>query len=248
MFFFLVMINLSAYYFFVRQLNENEFKKVFSEETMTKFGTICFIWIVFLTLTRPNSLVLHVILLFFPSFVLPIVSKVTKIWRFLLFKKRFLRFLNNTILKMRLGNSFKISILTSMKKESQQFQKILESIIRNMAFSTHSSIKSDYSLLQFIAEEFRKIEENPHTAIQRLESVRHFVREKEKIRRKSGQVLRQIYIQVGVITALYLALLIYVVLVEGFEEHIFVISLSVSLFLFGTTLMLVTGRKVQWRE
>ncbi|MCB0421500.1 MAG: hypothetical protein KDD61_10925 [Bdellovibrionales bacterium] len=244
---FLLIEIMSGYYLSIRISKKLLQQHLFSKKQMTNFGTGYFFYLLLFLFVSPKSHVLVTFLIFTPLVLLELSISFLKKWRNLSFQKDFLRFINNTQIKMRLGYGFKSAVYEAQRYESFYFQKIISRIFESMAFSPQVCSKSENKFLNFISLEFQSIESQPHNAISRLENLRNTIRNQENIRRKSGQVKLQVQIQIAILSGFYFALLLYVIFQDQWRSNMTLILVSLLLFVTGIFTTFHVGKRITWK-
>ena len=233
--------------FFVRNLEILHESSLITKLAMTKIGTLFVLWnvlgIIFLS---PWPLMVF-FWLQLPNILLCLSKKWIRMYRETCFRRHFLGFLNKIILQMRSGNSFRQAVVRANETNSSFVRTKMDDIMKIVVFSQHSSTVTKSSFVDFIISEFKLVDTHSHRSLQRLLNLRKKIQIEEEFRHRSGQVLNQIRLQSTVITVLYSALLIFVVVQYGFMKHSGIIYVSTFMFIVGLLFVFKLGRKLKWK-
>lgn len=202
-----------------------------------------------------------------------LISRAEKIINFILrhnFQQEWLQTLDELILMMMIGRSFRDSFLqiTSHHKNPLIIQ-LREALLisgwqRNLKPSSHSknnfllssinSISSSRSLstsLRFVDQLVQSIENNPHKAIDKLKSHRQQLHWEIQFKKKSQQITLLMRIQATTLCLLYIGLLAFMLTQESSSQLIILknstLMGSLTLFLLGILHLIYIGRKKSWK-
>lgn len=179
------------------------------------------------------------------------------------FQQMWAQFLDELILLMMTGRSFRDSFLFITAHSQNIFHLKLREILfrsdfsENLNHQPHLSNKKAIILSlnsiqwQLVYELVQSIEKNPHKAIEKLKSHRRQVQWNIKFKNKSKQITLLMRTQALILSLLYISLLLFVLnhrqpsqLSLPQSSPVF---LSLSLFCLGITLVLIIGRKKSWK-
>ncbi len=147
---------------------------------------------------------------------------------------------------MRLGHSFRQSILVSNEQNSGDFKTKVQKIYNIVCFSPQDNYFNPDSFVSEVVNEFIKIDKSPHLALKVLLNLKNKLLIESDFRRRSGKILYQVQIQSLVIGVLYFALMFFVINQYGWAENKRVILFSISLFLIGLVTLIKLGRSFKW--
>ncbi len=162
------------------------------------------------------------------------------------FKDTFSQFLDDIIIEMRAGQSFRSSLSKANEKTEPFVQQKIRKVIEMIRFSIPIN-ETQEPFIGSILEEFRRIDENSHNSLQRLLSFRHKLRVESDYRRRSGQAVLQIRAQAGVLIVLYFATALFVFTQLSIDKIGIEILLSFLLFFIGTAIVFMYGRGYKWK-
>lgn len=220
-----------------------------------------FLLLTILSTCLPPSIILILILI--PAFLIFHIDK----WiNFILrqnFQQMWVQFLDELILLMMTGRSFRDSFLFITAHSQNIFHLKLREILFRSDFSEnsnphqHLSNKKSKKLslnsiqLHLVYELVQSIEKNPHKAIEKLKAHRRQVHWNIKFKNKSKQMTLLMRTQALILSLLYIGLLFFV-LNQRKHSHISLtqsspLLLSLSLFCLGITLIAIIGRKKSWK-
>ena len=169
------------------------------------------------------------------------------IWRKNRFHKSFPGFLDQIILRMSTGRGFMQSARISISLQPQQVQGQWCQLLDRIAFVPAGRPDEWDHSLQEIERLFRFVEKNRHQALSVLREYRGQLRIREYFRHKSRQLTRQSRMQAAIMSVLYIIMAVVTLYLFGLRQHIAHFGLSLILFLFGTLMMMRTGKRIQWK-
>lgn len=158
-------------------------------------------------------------------------------------KKEVPAFLDRWILNMKLGNSLSSARDAALRETGERTNSLLQPLF----LSTQADQRNHLILDAKILHELLLLAQLPHSALQRLESLRQMMRKTEEFRRKSGQATRQTAIQSSVLLILLVGLAIFTVHRHGWHRSSDFIIISISLSAFGVFCMRKLARKTKWK-
>lgn len=211
-------------------------------------------WLI--TLLSPWTPVL--ISLFLIFFQIIITSRLELVLNIILrqrFKENMLKFLDELILMMMTGKSFRDSFNLITQNSNNYFYLKLKSLLSFNVFnsltdSKNENINKNESLktkeLKNFCDLVQMIESNPHKAIEKIKSYRKELQIILNFEKKLRQSTIQIRTQAMVLTFLYLTLLIFTYKMKG-SIHFTHLIPSLILFLSGHLCILFLGRKRKWK-
>lgn len=247
--FFLVLVNtISVIYFFIREVKSKFIKLQIKKEKMTKIGIliICYQFLVLVFLLKFNHKITYFILSILPIFLLNFVNKFIIKNNERRFRSEFYHYLKGVSLSMRVGHSFRFSLKDSRYLLSEAYRSRVDVIIESVVFTQHKKLDLHSAFEAEIQREFNKIDASTHQSLKRLSLWMEGIEKKSDFRHKSVQVLHQLYIQAGILSLMYFALLFFVYLNYGLFENIKIILASLFLFILGLTLCFKIGKKIKW--
>ncbi|HEX7674552.1 MAG TPA: hypothetical protein VF412_10280 [Bdellovibrio sp.] len=154
--------------------------------------------------------------------------------------------LDSVILGLQSGKSFRISLQAAIENQNgwrrNQMREIYNSLITS---EVSTSVKS--ALLKDLLAELAEIDRSQNRTIDQVRALRRHLKLQENFRRRSGQVTQQIKMQAIIVTALYFALLSFVIAQFGFFEHRKLILASVLIFFTGLFWIFNVGRRMKWK-
>lgn len=191
-------------------------------------ATICWLFIGILLIT----------LKFFPE-----------IFRFFLLQKlrrALIPLLDGVILGLQTGKSFRISLQQAIENQQgwirHQFQEVFDSLsMSENVIGAKAALIKDFQL------EVLQIDRANVRCLEQVRALRRRYKMHEEFRRRSGQLTQQIKMQAIIVTALFLALLIFVIAQFGFREHRFLIFTSTTIFFGGLLWIFFMGRRMKWK-
>ncbi len=152
-----------------------------------------------------------------------------------------LDFMNQIIIRMRSGESFRTSAL-HLIQEHGRWSKWNAAVV----FQPQNKFHSVWPEERMIYQEFLNIHQHPHQALPRLLALREQLNKLSDFRRRSGQVLLQIRMQAVVLLVMQIALSIFVIWKWGLKNQVGLIILASILHAIGLVTLAWMGRKVKW--
>ena len=160
------------------------------------------------------------------------------------FRKQFLFLLDSTITRMKMGNSFREALHQSIESiDSGWIQDDLRELRDRMIYAQNIKIRQAKEFL-FAFKTFKQADQDPQP-LTRLHYIREAMKIEDSFSRKSRQALLQIRLQSLIMTILYLALFI-VVLWYYQTQFLTLMLFSLCLFVIGSALIFILGRKIRW--
>ncbi len=247
--FFLVLVNkISVIYFFVRELKLHFPNLQNNKEKLTKIGIIyfCYMFLSLVFLLKFDQKIIYFLLSIIPIFLINFIKKIMSKYDEKHFHSEFQNFLKAIALSMRVGNSFRYSVTDSYYLLSKKGRLKIERIMEFVVFTQHKKLDLKSAFEHEIYREFSKIEASSHQSLQRIDLWINNIEKKSDFRHKSVQILYQLYIQAGILSFMFFALLIFVSNNYGLVANIKIIFSSFVLFLFGIFLCFKIGKKIKW--
>jgi hypothetical protein len=221
----------------------------FPLKTMTNFGTF-YVFILFaLYFYFFNRPFWFWFTTFLTLFFIPIATFFIVRFHQHQFHGEFLRFLSMVILAMKRGLSFSAAMEVSLRGNSWKQDQLLKSLYENVVFSQQEPVakKGRFGeLIRQIHLEFRSLHQDSHLAIDRLCNFRKTLHERIIFRQKSRQIWFYFAFQLGLLSLIYSALLIFVLLQNGFSRYPEPYYLSFILYFAGVIFTIVIARRKQW--
>lgn len=218
-----------------------------SQSEMTKIGTGYLITVASTTFVVPHHRFALWVAVFLPLLLILLGLMIIAHRRVRAFRDRIRESLSVMLLKMKTGKSFRTALSEVIVESEPSFAVRLSEISNVVVFSQQTSMGSRDPMLSEIIHEFTFIDRHPHMAVRRLVVLRDKIRMEDDFRRKSGQVLARIRAQSFVMTGIYLAVLVFMVLKFGAMANLKVIGLSVCLFSLGAIWIGLGGRRIKWK-
>lgn len=236
-----------GFWILFRCLDKTLVKSLVHSSTLTKIGTLYVVWVVVGVSILKLTIMTCLILVYSPLFLLFFGQFGLRQWREKQVYERVLPFVNNLILQMQSGTSFRESFLLANEFNDPFFMAKMREVFDVVVFSQHLDNQIQHSRLLEVVEEFRFIDNSPHNALQYLKNLRQQLTIEADFRRRSGQVLLQSRLQGLVMTGLYIALLIFMIHRYGWESMVKWVIPSLVLFVLGGVFLFKLGRKMKWK-
>lgn len=170
------------------------------------------------------------------------------ILRFFLLKRlrsALIPLLDCVILGLQTGKSFRLSLHSAIENQTGWVRLQLMEVFESLAMS-ENVIAMKSALLKDFREELLEIDRSQTRCVEQVRALRREYKMLEDFRRRSGQVTQQIKMQAIIVTALYLALLTFVIVQFGFKDHRNLILMSFIIFCGGLLWIFLAGRRMKW--
>lgn len=152
-----------------------------------------------------------------------------------------LEFLNQIIIRMRSGESFRSSSQLLIQQNAR-WSKWNGAVV----FQPQNNFTSVWQEERLIYQEFVNIHAQPHQAMPRLLALREQLHKLSDFRRRSGQVLLQVRMQAAILLIMQIALSVFVVWKWGLKNQLGLLILASVLHLLGLLTLALMGRKIKW--
>ncbi len=162
------------------------------------------------------------------------------------FKNNVVRLLDELILEMKMGRSFRFSLKIIAEKTSGWMGHQIKIIVQNLEKDEPSISVKSASVADF-ERMISLIDKSNSKNLDRVIGLRNHYKMLQNFRRRSGQVSAQIRMQAIIVTILYLSLLTFVIVQFGFMKQQKLIFCSISMFLLGLFVIFYVGRKLKWK-
>ena len=226
---------------FAYQTYIHRFHKVFSEFSIK---SCIFSYLVLIILVLPLGTLPLIFSIYVPIFIFMTAEYFWIYKRLDYFRRQFLFLLDTAITRMKMGNSFREALTQSIESvDSGWIQDDLKELRDRMIYAQEIKPNQAKEFL-FAFKTFKQADQDPQP-LTRLHYIREAMKIEDLFRRKSYQALLQIRLQSLIMTLLYLALFIFVL---WYYKAQFLTLMLFSLFLFvsGSFLVFVLGRKIRW--
>lgn len=220
-------------------------QRLIAVEAMTKIGTaylFCELLAV-IFLPAPGFVTISLILHSF----LWLAQQTLTHWRVHRFQRKFLLILDQVILGMSSGLSFRQSFESAKNRMEPIVQQQLAEIMGHVAFSQQKSSSQTNEFLRDLIEELTLVDQQPHRALQRLQTLRRKLKMEQNFRRRSGQVTQQLRAQAIILSGMYAFLLIFVSQQIGLSRYLNLTLISLMLFSLGLLFILNIGKRFRWK-
>lgn len=231
----------------VRTFNVCESQRIFSEKDTETLAVLVSALVLMLNFFLRRHLLAQ-ILLQMTLFLMPVfISRIIFFRREIHILKNFVSILDAVVIKMRVGASLRESLLSTSATQTSATRFLLQEFVTLLAFDRPISELVSHPKLQKNFSELKKIDQQPHRAIERLKSLRRRLQMEKKLRQKSRKALLQARAQAVILSAMYISLLIYSLWKYSWKSSSMVFSVSLVLFALGSLWLWNMGRRFQWK-
>lgn len=159
-------------------------------------------------------------------------------------RANFVSILDEIILEMRIGRSFRESFQKSSLGQPVWVQKLFDELLT--AFVLRQAI-SAREINDVRVAELREVFLTSLKQLDRLRSLRRRLKIEMDFRQKSRKALIQVRMQSVVLSFLFVPLLIYQLLNRSWDEQKWIVLMSSVLFVSGAWWIVWAGRRYQWK-
>jgi hypothetical protein len=161
--------------------------------------------------------------------------------------KNFVSILDLVVVRMRIGSSLRESLLATSADQPHSTQFLLREFVTLLSFDRPLDELVSHPRLRKNFLELKKIDQQPHRAIERLKSLRRRLQLEEKLRQKSRKALLQARAQATILSILYAALLSYSLCKYGWKNSPRTFAVSLGAFFAGSLWLWQMGRRFRWK-
>lgn len=171
----------------------------------------------------------------------------------ILLRKKFpvktLAFLDELVLLMNSGRSFRESMNAILLGREDIYSLKLRQIVTSLSLQASSDVKNPTLAdpISVLSVQLLQVDQAPQKAIDRLRSLRRQWRWQISFQRKSSQATAQVRAQAMILSLMYFVLFFWVAMTQNLSRIRTVVGLSLVLFLTGVLLMVILGRRRKWR-
>lgn len=202
------------------------------------------IYLILLALLSQTTTLWLIIGIHLPIFIFIIAEYTWIRKRKQIFRQKFSSLLEAVITRMKMGHSFRESLKLGIDSiESNPIKEDFKELRDRMIYSQNPGTYTPKDQL-FVFKIFQNADRDPQP-ITHLRYIQHTLKVESKFQQKARQALLQIHIQSIILTLLYIALFIFVILFFG-TQFLFLLSLSLFLFSIGTMIVFITGKNIKW--
>jgi hypothetical protein len=213
---------------------------------MTKIGTIACGFLILSLYFPSETTIFYLFIVSFPD-LLRFIRQKTDAWRARRsFKKEFSVVLNEIIVRMSGGASFRQAFLKCIEGLNAHSQKFWREIFEIVTFSQQIPVSYSSDFRNLILKEFREADQKPQSALRKLKIFRRRYNLMQNFRHRSGAMTKQTRLQCYIMIGLYLFLSAIVLWNFEWRKSIEMILLSAGLFGAGSLWTLSVGRRLKW--
>lgn len=153
--------------------------------------------------------------------------------------------LDETILEMRAGKPFRPALAQAIRSQSQSNPaQMIELWLQAKALGR--TLPSGPTWWKSIVMELESLDRQAHQAVTRLLAWRARLKLESDFRRRCGQVLAQVQLQVIVLVGIYIAIFTFSARSGILLRQPTLCGVSLGLFIIGITLVLRKGGRIKW--
>lgn len=157
-----------------------------------------------------------------------------------------LEFIDQCCLSTTGGNSLRNSLQRTFLQRNDWFSQQFKLMAQNIIFSNKNLVEINGFMSEF-RNELVRIEQSGHKINEQLKSLRRVLKIEINFRRKSRQILRNLYIQSFSLAVLYICFIFFLSSQIDLLNYKKILILSMGLFLSGFLLTFTAGRRIQWK-
>lgn len=234
-----------GFFVIVRISDELLTKNLINESALTKIVAGYLIWILVWAPWPDISLIIFSIFVWIPVLFFGILPKILIRVRRERFRREMPVMLSSLVLKIRAGHSFRPA-LQSASQNLSEFSKIKVVKMLDALSFAEKSANFDEQTRQMMTF-FRKMDQDSHQNLSRLIQLREKLKVEDEFYQKSARILHQLHAQAVIMTILYIALMVFVILRFGWSENAKVITISTFSFSLGLYFVFRQGRRFKWK-
>ncbi|MBY0383751.1 hypothetical protein K2X05_01215 [bacterium] len=237
-----VCIGYSVFRIFLRQ-------NFVTEDALTKI-VIGFFSFHLLQIIFIQNFLINWILIYISVGLIGLFAKIYLEIRKTQFRKEFPAILTSIILNMKLGQSFRQALRAASANTAARWSATMIEIYQDVAFSPQTNTsKNELSgpFLREIQREFKKIDCSTHKTVEKVENFRRRLMIIEKFRRRSGRIRGQVHFQIIIMSFIYVGVFAINSFMFPLARYKFIVLLSLIAFFVGFVLVLLIGKKIQWK-
>ena len=237
----IIFLHLLFGFWFSYQIYLHRSSSVFSNSTIY----LClFLYFTILLLSSQTNLFGFILGIYLPLFFYIFTECIYFYQRSLIFQNYFLQLVNSIITRIKMGNGFRKAFELSLSTLPSPFPQNIFNEIQNRIIYSQNLPKNTSSHIKFAFKHLKKAEEDPQPLL-RLSYLKHSLQVENDFRKKSRKALLQVHIQSFIMTGLFISLFIFTFLFYG-TEFLSIALLASFLFLLGTGIVFLVGRRIKW--
>ncbi len=237
----IVFFHLLFGFWFAYRTYKNRSSSIFSSFFITFY---VFIYLILLFLVAQTSTIWLIFGIYLPIFTYILIEWFLIYKKSHLFRNHFLEILDSVIARMKMGNSFREALNLSIDSIKTPYLKdIFKELQDRMIYS--QKLQTDIPKeIHFAFQTFRQADQDLQP-ISRLHYIRQALKVEIGFQQKAQKALLQVHLQSFIMIGLYLALLLFSILYYG-TQFLSIILISSLLFLIGTLIIFLLGKKIKW--
>ena len=166
------------------------------------------------------------------------------------FRQEFPAILTSIILNMKLGQSFRQALRSTSLSTNRKWTEMMSRIYADVAFSPQeNACKTElpWSFMREIQKEFKKIDGSTHKTVEKVENFRRRLMIVDKFRRRSGRIRGQVHLQIIIMSFIYVGVFAINSFMFPLSQYKIIVLTSFVIYLMGMILIVLIGRKIQWK-
>ena len=162
-------------------------------------------------------------------------------------KKQLIPLLDQVILGLQVGFSFRHALLHAIEGQSSWYRHQFLEIYTAMIIIEGEKVAARTKFFDILMLEFKEIDRSSTKVVDQVRTFRRQAKVEEDFRRRSGQILQQVRMQAIIVTSMYVGLLVFVCLNFGFFKNLHLIIFTALLFIAGLFWIFSVGRNMKWK-
>jgi len=237
----IVFLHLLFGLWFSYQIYINRSSSIFSNSTIK----ICFVlYFILLFICSQINLFGFILSIYLPLFAYIFVEWTLLYRQTLVFRSYFLQLVDALISRIKMGNGFRKALSLSISTLPSPYpQNIFKEIQNRILYSQDLPAQSSNDL-RFVFKTLKKIEQDLQPLL-RLQYLRHALRTEDDFRKKSHKALLQVHLQSFIMLGIFVTLFILTFIYYG-TQFLSVALFASFMFLLGTGIVFLIGRKIKW--
>lgn len=241
------LISLIGLLFVDRTISDAETLRLFPKTSITGVRILSFFAVIVMNWLMHDHL-LTLWLMFIAVILTPMIAvRLIRSRREQALKNEFIPILDNLTMAMRSGRGFRAALSLCLVSKVRSSQWTFQEFVSSLEYGkSMSQISKDRQIIFFFTE-LALIDQVAHKQIERLKALRQRLFIEKNLRQRSRQALVQVKFQSGMISLMFVGLLIFVHYQFGIHNHQQIVFTALALFLPGLFWIHNIGKGYRWK-
>ncbi len=224
------------------------FKQSFllAPKTLRKLIVAYVLWVILAGLLQPQKQLGIFLILQLPN-VLFLLSKlaITR-WREQSFKTHFGAFLSQLILELKMGVGFRPAAKRIMLLHEPYFRNKIEHILQAVIYKQDLTFSPSNGFPAKVLQVFKEIDSSSYQGIEKAQIFLESIQSLEGFKRRSRSITAYVYVQMGVMSVLFVSIVVASVKLYGWHNQYLGICVATAVFVLGVVWVWALGRSFKW--